>query len=381
MSEEKKQNVQLRRRLRDIVRISARECLCEGRLCLDFSSNNYLALANDPRIVEESINWMRRLGSGASASRLISGSLREYLELEERIARWKGSERVLMFGSGYLANLGILQALLSRSDTLFMDKLNHNSLANAAILSRADLSRYRHCDLSHLSEKRSAQKTAKDSAALIASDTVFSMDGDLADVPGLAKIAAEHGDFLFLDEAHASGVFGENGSGLAGEAAREKNCICMGTFSKALGSYGAYVSCSAEIREILVNKSSTFIYSTALPPGVCGAISAAVKLMQTDEFREIRKNLLGNAIKLADEIRRLGFDVGKSASPIIPVIIGDEDDTVRISQSLMDEGIMALPIRPPTVPNGSSRLRISINSAHSPDDLERLLLAIAKFAK
>lgn len=373
----KKETIKHPRRLREIVRISARECLCEGRKCIDFSSNNYLALANDPRLIEESIEWTRRLGAGNCASRLITGSLKEYLELEERIAEWKGTESALLFGSGYLANLGVISAISGKETIIFADKLNHNSLVNACLLTKSEFVRYKHLDIESVSEKIYSHKQN----SVIVSDTVFSMDGDIADTAKIAKFADSGSAIVYLDEAHASGIFGERGSGLAEALQPKENLICMGTFSKAMGSYGACVACSKSVREFLINKCPTFIYSTALPPSVCGAISAAVRLVQTAEFCEIRKKLLENSAKLAKEIRRLGFDTGNTSTPIIPIIIGDSELALRISQFLFENGIFALAIRPPTVPEGSSRIRISINAAHKEEDFEKLLVLLQNIKK
>ena len=417
----------LRRKLRKVTRISARECILDGKPCIDFSSNNYLALADDPRIVEESINWTRKFGAGSGASRLISGTLAEYSELEERIAAWKNSEAALIVGSGYLANIGIIPALTGREWAIFADKLNHNSLVNACLLSRSEFHRYAHNDIKNLNEivmrqifdvaapacpavaslrrrmpgapmastplcqgyegqvaVATTNATPKTDALheileksesknkMLVSDTVFSMDGDLADIDGIANFAEKTGALVYLDEAHATGVFGKKGEGLAGNL-KGSNVITMGTFSKALGSYGAYVSCSREIKEYLINKCQTFIYSTALPPAVFGAISAAVELVQTPEFSQKRTDLLKKSAFLASEINKIGFETGKTGSPIIPVIIGGNKEVLRISQFLLDKGIFAVAVRPPTVPEGSARLRISLNCAHNGEDTSRLL--------
>lgn len=362
----------LRRKLRKITRISARECILDGKLCIDFSSNNYLALADDPRIIEESINWTRRLGAGSGASRLISGTFSEYSQLEERIAVWKNSEAALIVGSGYLANIGVIPALSGREWAIFADKLNHNSLVNACLLSRSEFHRYPHNDINNL--QKIAEKSESENK-MIVSDTVFSMDGDLADIDGLANFAEKTGALVYLDEAHATGVFGKKGEGLAGNF-KGANVITMGTFSKALGSYGAYISCSREMKEYLINKCQTFIYSTALPPSVFGAISAAVALVQTSEFTQKRAELLKKSAFLASEINKIGFETGKTGSPIIPVIIGGNKQVLRISQFLMDKGFFAVAVRPPTVPEGSARLRISLNCAHRDEDISKFLDAL-----
>jgi 8-amino-7-oxononanoate synthase len=392
---EEAEAAELKRQLREINPISARECLVEGinKSCIDFSSNNYLGIADHPKLKEEAVRWTLLLGTGSKASRLVSGTFPEYTDLERRIAEWKGSEDALILGSGYMANTGIIPAVAERKSVIFADKLNHASLNAGCNLSGAKFLRYGHNDLADLEkkvenfhQKRLAKSTGdsynsiSDSASkkaelLIVSDTVFSMDGDVADIEKLANFAKKSGALLYLDDAHATGIFGEKGEGLA----HGKNAnLAMGTFSKAMGCYGAYVACSKAMKEYLVNRCGSFVYTTALPPGVYGSISAAVELVQTLEFCEIRKKLLERSALLAKEIRGLGFDTGRTDTPIIPVVIGDTEETLRISQSLLDNNIFAVPIRPPTVPKGSARLRVSLNAAHTEEDIERLLNALQK---
>ncbi len=383
----------LKRGLRSIYPLSARECMVDGvdDACLDFSSNNYLGIADHPRLKEESIKWTNLFGTGSRASRLVSGTFAEYLDLEERIAEWKGYEAALILGSGYMANTGVLSAIADRKSAIFADKLNHASLNAGSMLSGAKFIRYEHGSIDALAKKMqifnenrlaktsdNGYRLSPDSAfdaskMVIVSDTVFSMDGDVADIETLAKFAKEKGAMLYLDDAHATGLFGERGEGLAhcGNAN-----IAMGTFSKAMGCYGAYVACSKTVRDYLVNRCGSFVYTTAMAPGAYGAISAAIELVQTDEYCEIRKNLLDSSAKLAEEIRGLGFDTGNSATPIIPVIIGDTERCVRISQYLLSRNIFAVAIRPPTVPTNSARLRISLNAAHRREDIELLLEAL-----
>jgi len=359
--------------------------------CLDFSSNNYLGIADHPYLKEEAIRWTRIFGTGSRASRLVSGTFSEYIDLESRIAEWKGSEAALIIGSGYMANTGIISAVANRKSVIFADKLNHASLNAGAVLSGAKFIRYTHGAIEELAEKfnrfhqkqlakvsnneyRSISKSVSEEVdSIIISDTVFSMDGDVVDLEKLVKFAEDSGALLYLDDAHATGLFGSRGEGLA----HGKNAnIAMGTFSKAMGCYGAYVACSKELKEYLVNRCGSFVYTTAMPPGVYGAISAAVELVQTEEFCEIRKDLLERSLKLADEIRRIGFDTGDTATPIIPVIVGDSAECMRISQFLLGRNIFAVAIRPPTVPRNGARLRISINAAHKEEDFERLLVAL-----
>ena len=377
----KQEEAGLKRKLREVYPVSARECIIDGidGTCLDFASNNYLGIADHPYIKEESIRWTTRLGSGSKASRLVSGTFPEYSDLEKRIATWKGTEDALILGSGYMANIGLISALSDRKSVIVADKLNHASLNAGAQLSGAKFLRYAHNNLDDLRKKISIEKakTASNSERemIIVSDTVFSMDGDIADISELARIAKEENALLYLDDAHATGVFGEKGEGLAHSGTAD---IAMGTFSKAMGTYGAYVACSKVFKEYFVNRCGAFVYTTAPPPGIYGAISAALELVQSKEFCEIRRLLLEKSVKFASEIRRIGFDTGKTETPIIPVIIGDVEETLRISQELMDQKIFAVPIRPPTVPKGTARLRLSLNAAHTDEDIDRLLSALEK---
>jgi len=358
----------LRRRLRAVARLSARECRADGVACLDFSSNNYLGLADDPRLKAAAAAWTERLGTGAGASRLVTGTSPEVLALEERIAAWKGTEAALLAGSGYLANLGALAALAdSRRDAIVADRLNHASLNAGCRLGGAQFRRYRHGDLAHAEALLAA--SAGNRRRLLASDTVFSMDGDLADAAALAALARRQGALLYVDEAHATGLFGERGEGLC----RGHADLAMGTFSKAMGSYGAYLAGSREMIGFLVNRCAPFIYSTALPPAACGAIDAALSLIQTDEFRERRERLREDARRVAGELRGLGLAVGPTASPIIPVLVGDAAAATACARFLLSRGILGVAIRPPTVPVGTARIRLSLNAAHTPDDLARLV--------
>ncbi|NOY75505.1 MAG: 8-amino-7-oxononanoate synthase [Kiritimatiellaeota bacterium] len=373
----------MKRSLRGVCSISARECRVEGvdSPCLDFSSNNYLGIADHPKLKEEAIGWIRRFGTSFKASRLVSGTNPAHLELEELIADWKGSEAALLLGSGYMANTGLIPALAGRKDAIFADKLNHASLNAGAALSGAKHIRYRHNDLCDLrgkfatfNENRLVKKGGGDYGSegglVIISDSVFSMDGDIADIAGLAELAAAGNAALYIDDAHSTGVFGEKGEGLAKPGDAD---VVMGTFSKGMGAYGAYAACSKTLRDYFVNKCGSFIYSTAPPPGVCGAVSAAVRLVQTPEFREIRGRLLELAAWFAREVAALGFDTGKTGTPIVPVIIGDAAKTVRFSRYLLDNGVLAVAIRPPTVPVGSARLRLSLNAEHTKEDLSKVL--------
>lgn len=365
------EDTKLKRVLRAINPVSARESEFEGRRFLNFSSNNYMALSEHPELRNESVRWVEKYGSGSGASRLITGTSAACLRLEDEIARWKGTEASIVIGSGYLANSGIIPALADRSAVIFADKLNHASLNAGCQLSGAEFLRYRHNDVDHLVSF--LEKHKDNPRKLIVSDTVFSMDGDIAPLDDIKRLAKEYDALLYLDDAHASGVFGEHGEGLSDGAD-----IAMGTFSKALGSYGAYAACSSLMKDYLINRCGTFIYSTALPPAVLGSIAAAVSLVQTPACNEARKNLYEKFTYLRTSLEKAGFDTANSRTPVIPVIIGDSGEVIKLSSKLFEKGILALPVRPPTVPKNTARIRISVNAAHTYEDIDRLIDALKK---
>lgn len=360
----------LKRSLRGVKRLSPREAEISRRRFVDFSSNDYMALSMREELAEGASSWIRRYGSGSAASRLISGTSDACLELESEIAEWKGFESALVMSSGYAANVGVVDALARRDGAVYADKLNHASLNQGCILSGSAFRRYRHLDFEQLETM-----IAKDafSEPLIVSDTVFSMDGDTADLEKIHSIAEKNRCILYLDDAHGTGVFGERGKG---RTSPELCDISLSTFSKAMGCYGACIACSAEFREFFINTCSPFIFSTALPPAVLGAISAAVKLIQTEEMDKARAALLGRSEFVRKSLSEMGFNTGTSSTMIIPIIIGDAHETLAFSAKLYEKGILALAVRPPTVPMGTSRIRLSLNAAHTEADIEQLLSAV-----
>lgn len=363
------------RTLRAVNRISPRECEIDGRRLIDFSSNDYMGLSMRPELMEGAIKWTRRYGTGSGASRLISGTSAAALELEEKIAAWKGFESALILSSGYAANVGIISALANKGTTIFADKLNHASINTGCLLSQAEFRRYRHGDMGHLRRLVSASATE---LKLIASDTVFSMDGDVAPLEELRTIATESKSFLFLDDAHGTGVTGKEGKGLA----TPENCdAALATFSKALGAFGGCLLSTREVREYLINTCSPFIFSTGMPPSTLGAVSAAVDLLRGEEMEEARKHLHELSAYARQAVRDLGYECGNSVTMILPVIIGDPRETLEISRRLYEAGFLALAVRPPTVPEGTSRLRVSLNAAHTREDVERFLEALASIKK
>ena len=347
------------RRLTPVESLRNGRITVDGREYADLSSNDYLGLAGHPRIIAAATQALEKWGTSSSASRLLSGDLRIHHELEEKTAGFKGKEAALIFNSGYQANTGIIGALYGKGDAVFADRLNHASLVDGAVLSGASVFRFRHNDLDHLASLLDANR-GKFRDALVATESVFSMDGDLAPLEDLAGLKERHNCRLLVDEAHATGVFGPRGSGLAeasGLAGRVD--LVMGTFGKALGGFGAYVASSHEIIETLVNACRSFIYTTALPPAVVAGNIEAIKLIQEDPGRGAR--LLESASKLRGELQQAGLAV-RGASQIIPIVLGGVAQTVRAAESLRNAGFWVYPIRPPTVPEGESRLRLSLNT-------------------
>ncbi len=351
--------------------------LRDGREVLNFSSNDYLALAGDPRVVTASMAAVEALGCGAGASRLMAGHMDLHEQLETRLAAWLGKEASLVFGSGFLTNIGVLTALAGRGDTIFADRLNHASLVDGARMSGAKLVRYRHADAEHLAETLAAD--AGEGRKLIVTDSLFSMDGDVADLAAIRQLADRHGAMLVVDEAHAAGVFGPSGRGVlvAGGIAAD---VTVGTMSKAFGGYGGFVVGSTALREFLINRSRSFIYSTGLPPACLGAGLGALDVIE-QSAGQLGQTLLTRAAMLRTMLTDGGLAVGPSASQIIPVMVGDNDKALALSGTLAAQDILAVAVRPPTVPAGTARLRLSVTLAHTESDLQRAGEAILAAAR
>ena len=341
-----------------------------GREYLSFCSNNYLGLANNPLVVKAVKDAVEKYGWGAGASRLVSGNMELHEALEDEISRFKGKEASIVFSTGYMANIGAISSLVSKGDLVICDKLNHASIIDGCRLSGADFRVYPHCDIEKL--ENILRKSAKYSHKLIVTDTVFSMDGDLAHLPDIVRIASKYKAMVMVDEAHGTGVFGEKGSGVVEHFNLSKKInIVMGTLSKAVGSMGGYVSGEAGLIDFLRNKARSFMYTTALPPAVCAASIAGIKLIQKDH--SLRTSLWHNVRYLNEKLKLLDFNVISSESPIIPILIGDAKKAFNVSKFLHKEGILIPAIRPPTVPARSSRLRMTVMSTHTKEDMERLL--------
>lgn len=363
-----------RRNMRPAQLASGGRVLRDGRNLIDFSSNDYLGLARHPLLIERSREWTERLGTGSGASRLVTGTSEAHLALEARIARFKGAEAALLFASGWQANAAVIPALLAAvpGAAVFSDRLIHASMHAGLASAGARQHRFRHNDLDNL-EALLAEKGAGAPARLILTESVFSMDGDRADLARLCALAEAYDAFLFVDEAHATGVLGRGGAGLSAEVQGGIDLI-MGTFSKALGGFGAYVAGSQVLIDYLVNTAGGFIFTTALPPAVLGAVDAALDLLPAMDAERSHLSALGDRLRAG--LSTLRLDHGPSTTQIVPAIIGPEDETLVLSAKLEGAGLLVSAIRPPTVPPGTSRLRIALRASHSEKDVDALLTAI-----
>jgi len=382
---ERLETLNQRRFLKTFEQANAREVSYQGKRLVNFSSNDYLGLASHPRVKAAAHAAIEEFHASAGSSRLICGNLEIHERLESRLARFKKKETALVFSSGYAANLGIISALAGAGDQIFSDALNHASIIDGCRLSRAQVFIYRHRDLNHLESLLRGAPAAR--RRLLISDAVFSMDGDVADLPGLTATAAAHDCLLMLDEAHATGVLGSTGSGIVehfverGGLAPDKDCVdvAMGTLSKALGSFGGFVACSAHMREFLINKARSFIFATALPPSAVGAALESLQLLSEEPFH--LESLWKNCGALKSRLSEGGFDVTASETPILPLTFGAEVTALRMSRRLTDRGYFVPAIRPPSVPKGTSRLRITLCANHSGEEVDGLAKELSGLAQ
>lgn len=343
-----------------------------------FSSNNYLGLAQDERVKRAAIRAIEAYGTGSGGSRLTTGNLSLHERLESTIAAWKQKASAIVFSSGFLANLGTISTLMGPGDTIFSDALNHASIIDGCRMSKAQTIVYRHTDMRDLEEKlRSAPATGK---KLIVTDGVFSMDGNIAPLPQIVELAETYGAWVMVDDAHAAGVLGKTGAGTAeyfGLSGRVH--LAMGTLSKSIGAEGGYVAASEPVVEYLRNYARTFIFQTSLSPGVIGAALEAIEMIRTEPER--RQRLLDNAAYMRAGLKEMGFTLVEGSTPILAVVIGEAERAVAFSRHLEERGVFAPAIRPPTVPEGSSRIRVTLTAVHTRTQIDRALAAFAAAGK
>ncbi|MDX6655811.1 MAG: 8-amino-7-oxononanoate synthase [Solirubrobacteraceae bacterium] len=355
----------LTRRMRLVSGPQGPRVVLDGKPVLLLCSNNYLGLADHPRVREAASDAAMRWGVGAGASRLVSGTMTIHRRLEEALAGFKEREAAVLFGSGYLANIGVVSALAGRGRVVFSDELNHASIIDGCRLAHADTVVYRHCDMEHLAW---CMKQAGGRGAVVVTDSVFSMDGDVAPLPELVDLAQRHGVRSVVDEAHGTGCVGPGGRGAVAEAGLEQEVdVVVGTLGKALGSYGAFAACDAEMARFLTNTSRPLIFSTAPPPpAVAGALAALELLVEQPRLVE---KLQANADVMRTELAAEGFEVAGSTTQIVPLIIGDAEQAMRVCEAGIERGVFAQAIRPPTVPEGTSRLRLALMASHTKAEL------------
>jgi glycine C-acetyltransferase len=359
-------------------------CHYDGREVINLASNNYLGLCNHPKLREAAIAATQKFGVGSGAVRTIAGTMRIHMELEEKIAAFKGVEACVVFQSGFAANAGTVSSILGKEDFILSDELNHASIIDGARLSRAKIKVFRHKDVEHAEEllKELAHEPGR---KLLITDGVFSMDGDIGPVGELADLCERYGAIMMVDDAHASGVLGRNGRGSVDHfGATDKVDVQVGTLSKAIGALGGYVCGSKDLIEFLYHRARPFLFSTSHPPSVAATCIAAFDLLQAEPERIAR--LWGNTVYFKEQLTAAGFDVGgvstpKSETPITPIILGDGRKTMEFSKALFDAGVMATGIAFPTVPEGKARIRTIMTSEHTRPEIDRALEVITGTAK
>lgn len=370
-------NKGLYRRLRIVESEQSSKVVIDCREVILLSSNNYLSLANHPKIKEAAKKAIDKYGAGSGAARLISGNCILYTELEEKIAEFKNTEAALVFGSGYLANISILSTVVKEGDLILSDELNHASIIDGCRLSMAKKVIYRHKDTRHVEEILSKNKRRR---ILIVTEGVFSMDGDIAPLPEIIDIAKRYSAIVMVDDVHGTGVLGKRGKGTAEHFGIGKGIdIHMGTLGKALGAYGAYAAGDKGLIEFLINKARGFIFTTALPPSVLASAIKAIEILE--EEPHLIKKLWENRDYLVNGLKSLGFDTMGCETPIIPILIGKAEKALKMSEGLFEQGVYVPAIRPPTVPEDTCRLRLTVMAAHTKEDLDIALMAFEKVGK
>ena len=345
---------------------------------VSFCSNDYLGLAADPRVIQALQQAAESYGVGSGSAHLVSGHHHAHHALEEALAEFTGRPRALLFSTGYMANLGVLGALLGRGDTLLQDRLNHASLVDGGLLSRANVKRYAHADTAALERRLAAPVAGR---VLVATDGVFSMDGDLAPLPAMAALCRQHGAWLMVDDAHGLGVLGTGGRGTLEHFGLtvDQVPVLVGTLGKSFGTAGAFVAGSEELIETLIQQARSYIYTTAMPPAVAAATLASLQIAGAEQWR--RERLAELVTRFRERAGALGLTLIASESPIQPIIAGSTEQALRWSEALEEQGLLVTAIRPPTVPEGAARLRVTFSASHSDDQLERLLEALARLPR
>ncbi|MDX6715730.1 MAG: 8-amino-7-oxononanoate synthase [Baekduia sp.] len=376
----------LYRRMRHVSGPQGSRVVLDGRPVLLLCSNNYLGLADHPRVREAAADAAMRWGAGAGASRLVSGTMTVHRRLEEALAAFKGTESSVLFGSGYLANLGVVGAtaqLAGPDPVVFSDELNHASIIDACRLARAEVFVYDHCDVEHLAwglrQKCGPPTSPGHRGGVIVTDSVFSMDGDIAPLTDIVELARRHGVKTVVDEAHGTGCLGPGGRGAVAEAGLDGEVdVVVGTLGKALGAYGAFAACSAAMRDYLTNTARSLIFSTALPPPAVAGALAALEVLQ--EHPEMVDRLQANADAMRTELAREGFEVAGSSTQIVPLVVGDAELAMRVCETAIEGGVFAQAIRPPTVPAGTSRLRLALMATHTREELRAAARTLGRAA-
>ena len=360
----------LRRHLRTVMSAPTGTINLDGRDVVLLGSNNYLGLSTHPTVIAAAIEATRTFGTGSSGSRLISGNSERYATLETNLAKAKGTEAALVFSSGYAVNTSVIPVLVGEGDLILSDTLNHASIIDGCRLSRATKKVYRHCDMEHLKTLLSESSAFR--RRLIVTDGVFSMDGDIAPLPDICDLATEHNAMVLVDDAHGFGVLGEDGSGTVAHFGLEtENIIQMGTLSKAVGALGGYIAGSHALIELLINRARGFIFTTGLPPATLVAADAALDVMRSEP--ELRQRLFSHAKYLKTVLTDLGYTLLPSETQILPVVLGSPQRATRVAETLLTRGVFAPAIRPPAVPSGTSRLRLTVMATHTEAEIQRAI--------
>lgn len=349
--------------------------IIDGKECLNFCSNDYLGLANHPDIVNAFKKAADKYGVGSGAAHLINGHSEEHHKLEEALAEFTGRDKALLFSNGYMANMGVISALLDRGDYLYQDRLNHASLIDAGLLSKAKMKRFKHNDTADLNRLYAKNNTSSVNS-MIVTDGVFSMDGDEAPIRNLAEIAKKQDAWLMVDDAHGFGVLGEHGAGLLEQEVLNQTDVpvLMATLGKACGTSGAFVAGNEDLIEYLKQTARTFIYTTAMPPSIAAATLISLKLIKEESWR--REKLAGLIKQFKLGANQLGVELMESNTAIQPILIGSTEDALKVSLALSEQGILVTAIRPPTVPDGLSRLRVTFSANHTEENVNQLLNAL-----